>query len=285
MPKVAGPGVPTRIPEAVAGGSGSNGIAFLLSAIPTRSHVCSASAPVTPTGCRSTRARCESVPPDTGRNPSSASAFARARAPRTVRAAYSRNPGSVASFNATAFAAMACSSGPPCIIGNTALSMAFACSSRHRIIAPRGPRKVLCVVNVTTSACGTGLGYAPPATSPMKCAASTMKMAPTSSATCRNAAKSITRGYAVKPARMMRGRCSMARSRTRSMSISSVSLSTSYATNGNHLPEKFTGEPWVRWPPWGNDRPRTFRSASLGSRNAPNTAMFACAPACGCTFA
>ena len=52
----------------------------------------------------------------------------------------------------------------------------------------------MCVVNVTTSACGTGLGYAPPATSPMKCEASIINSAPTSSAICRNAAKSIVRG-------------------------------------------------------------------------------------------
>ena len=52
-------------------------------------------------------------------------------------------------------------------------------------------------VNVTTSACWTGLGNAPPATSPMKCDASTQKSAPTSSAIWRNAAKSIVRAYAV----------------------------------------------------------------------------------------
>ena len=48
--------------------------------------------------------------------------------------------------------------GPPCIIGNTALSIAFACSSLQTIIAPRGPRSALWVVNVTTSAWGTGEG-------------------------------------------------------------------------------------------------------------------------------
>ena len=56
------------------------------------------------------------------------------------------------------------------------------------MIAPRGPRSVLCVVNVTMSAWGTGDGYAPPATSPMKWDASTMNSAPTSSAISRNPA-------------------------------------------------------------------------------------------------
>jgi len=194
IPSVAGPGVPTRIPDAVPGGSGSFGMAFLLRAMPTSSHAASASAPVTPTGRRSTRARCESVPPETSRSPSSRSPSASARAVRTTRCAYSRNSGCIASLSATALAAMQCSSGPPCENGNTARSIAFACSSRHRIMPPRGPRSVLCVVNVTTSACGTGLGYAPPATRPMKCAASTMRIASTSSAIARNAAKSITGG-------------------------------------------------------------------------------------------
>ena len=59
---------------------------------------------------------------------------------------------------------------------------------------PRGPRSTLCVVKQTTSAYGTGRGIALPATSPMKWAASTMSLAPTSSAMLRNAAKSISRG-------------------------------------------------------------------------------------------
>jgi len=42
-----------------------------------------------------------------------------------------------------------------------------------RIIPERGPRKVLCVVEVTMCACGTGEGCTPPATSPAKCAMST----------------------------------------------------------------------------------------------------------------
>ena len=107
-------------------------------------------------------------------------------------------------------------SGPPCIIGNTALSIAAACSALHTIMPPRGPRRTLWVVNVTTSAYGTGLGIALPATSPMKCAASTMRIAPASSAIERKAAKSMSRGYAVAPQMIIFGRCSRAIDRTSS---------------------------------------------------------------------
>jgi hypothetical protein len=48
------------------------------------------------------------------------------------------------------------------------------------------------------------------------------------------------------------------------------------------MPEKFTGEPCVRWPPFERSMPR---NVSPGWRNAANTAKFADAPECGCTFA
>src|SRR4029079_10243019 len=47
-PRVVVAGVPSRIPEAVFGGSESNGIAFLLTVMPISSRRCSASLPVTP---------------------------------------------------------------------------------------------------------------------------------------------------------------------------------------------------------------------------------------------
>ena len=65
--------------------------------------------------------------------------------------------------------------GPPCIPGNTDLSIAFANSFLHSIIAPRGPLRVLCVVIVTTSAYGIGDGYEPPAINPATCAISATK--------------------------------------------------------------------------------------------------------------
>src|ERR1700687_3518969 len=68
----------------------------------------------------------------------------------------------MASRKHTAFAAMMCTSGPPCIPGKTTLSIAAANSCLLRIIPERGPRSVLCVVDVTMCACGTGDGCAAP---------------------------------------------------------------------------------------------------------------------------
>jgi hypothetical protein len=76
--------------------------------------------------------------------------------------------------------------------GNTDLSTPWR-TGMERMSPARGPRSVLCVVLVTIGACGTGDGYTPPATSPAKCAMSTRKMAPTSSAIERNASKSMIR--------------------------------------------------------------------------------------------
>src|SRR3989338_4129603 len=87
--------------------------------------------------------------------------------------------------------------------GKTALSILLgrsrtpACAGRSfftKIIAPRGPRNVLCVVVVTMSAYGNGDACAPPATSPAMCDMSTMRYAPTASATARNFFHSILRG-------------------------------------------------------------------------------------------
>ena len=64
----------------------------------------------------------------------------------------------------TAIAAVVWLCGPPCNPGNTALSIDAAWSSSVRIMAPRGPRSVLCVVVVTTGAWPVGEGWAPPAT-------------------------------------------------------------------------------------------------------------------------
>jgi hypothetical protein len=52
----------------------------------------------------------------------------------------------------------------------------------------------LWVVVVTNSACGTGEGWSPAATSPAKWAMSAKIVAPTSSAIARKGAKSIARG-------------------------------------------------------------------------------------------
>ncbi len=78
------------------------------------------------------------------------------------------NSGSSASLKATALAAITCINGPPWVPGNTNELNFFSSSSfdLQIIIPPLGPLKVLWVVDVTTSAKGTGLGYTPAATKP-----------------------------------------------------------------------------------------------------------------------
>jgi hypothetical protein len=105
------------------------------------------------------------------------------------------NSGRSASPNATALAAMTCISGPALQARETAelIFLAMA-SSSVSTMPPRGPRSVLCVVVVTTWAWPKGEGCSPAATSPAKCAMSTRKVAPTSSAIARKRAKSMWRG-------------------------------------------------------------------------------------------
>ncbi|CFP63361.1 Uncharacterised protein [Bordetella pertussis] len=61
-------------------------------------------------------------------------------------------------MKATALAAMTCISGPPWMPGKMAELTAFSNSAFIMMTPPRGPRSDLCVVEVTKSACGTGLG-------------------------------------------------------------------------------------------------------------------------------
>ena len=63
--------------------------------------------------------------------------------------------------------------------GNTALSRSLAYCSRHSTMPALGPRSVLCVVVVTKSECGTGLGCCLAATRPAMCAMSVTIGAPT----------------------------------------------------------------------------------------------------------
>ena len=218
IPRVVSAGVPIRRPDACIGGRWSNGIALRLTVMPTSARRSSASLPLRPSMPRSTSTRCTSVPPVSTSRPPSWSVSPNARAFAIVWRWRSRNASLAAIRRHTALAAMTCSSGPPCWPGNTALSIACAYSSLHRIRPARGPPSVLWVVVVTTSACGTGLGCSPAATRPAKCAMSTNSFAPTSSAMRRNSAKSRWRGYADQPATITFGRCSLASRSTCSMS-------------------------------------------------------------------
>ena len=165
---------------------------------------------------------------------------------------------------------MTFSSGPPCNPGKMALSMALAYSAEHTMAPPRGPRSVLWVVNVTTSATPTGDGWAPPAMSPAGCAASNRNFAPTESAISRNGIGSMIRAYAVEPATISFGRWVRARSATWSKSMispglsgSSVAGDTPYDTKFQILEVMDAGDPWVRCPPWSSRMASTVSPGSI----------------------
>ena len=114
---------------------------------------------------------------------------------------------------------------------------------------PRGPRSVLCVVNVTTSEYGTGFGCTPPAIRPAMWAASKRKSAPTSSAISRNGTGSMIRGYAVAPVTISFGR-SHGQVADLVEVDAFVGRREAVRDEAKEAAARFTGEPWVRWPPW-----------------------------------
>ena len=84
IPRVVTAGVPMRMPLAVIGGFGSNGMAFLLTVMPALSRAASATLPVIPFEKTSTSIRWLSVPPLTRRNPAATSAAASREAFATI---------------------------------------------------------------------------------------------------------------------------------------------------------------------------------------------------------
>ena len=150
-----------RRPLVTNGLRGSSGIVFLFSVMPASSSVVWATLPVSSAsnGRRSTTIRWLSVPPDTSRKPSaaSASASADALAHDLVGVLLKDGCGGLAERHRLA--------------GDDVLERPALPAGEHRLVdrlrrarpcdrmqPPRGPRSVLCVVNVTTSAYGTGSG-------------------------------------------------------------------------------------------------------------------------------
>lgn len=66
----------------------------------------------------------------------------------------------------------------------------------EKIIPERGPRRLLCVVDVTTWQCSKGSAASRAATRPEMCAISAIRYAPTSSATCWRASQAGSRDTA-----------------------------------------------------------------------------------------
>src|SRR5690606_34837377 len=139
-PRVVMAGVPSRIPLATKGFSGSLGMAFLLTVMCAGLRTASASLPVMPLGRRSTSITWLSVRPGTMRSPRLTSVSASTLAFLTTCWAYCLNSGDRASWKATALAAMTCISGPPWIPGKMAELMIFSYSDCIMMTPPRGPR-------------------------------------------------------------------------------------------------------------------------------------------------
>ena len=179
MPWVVTAGVPTRMPEAIDRRLRvvRDGVLVQRDAARRRSGS-SASRPLTPMPRRSSNARWVSVPPVTGRIPDRGQPRGQRpgvgdhlpRVGLVLRLAPRRGRPPWPRWRASA--------GRPASSGTPPCPCFAACSALHTIMPPRGPRSTLWVVKMTTSACGTGDGIALPATSPMKCAASTIRIAP-----------------------------------------------------------------------------------------------------------
>ena len=150
---------------------------------------------------RSTSMEWLSVPPETIVKPRSIKACASMAAFFWTCFAYSLYSGCRISPKATALAAITCSNGPPCTPGNTAESsnwdiilispfgvffpQGLGKSFPIMMTPPRGPRSVLCVVEVTMCAYLTGFSNSPAAIRPAGWAMSIIRIAPTLSAISR----------------------------------------------------------------------------------------------------
>ena len=124
------------------GDRGSSGMVLRLQVMPARSSTSWASLPVSSASKerRSQRTWWFSVPPDTSRMPSAATAVGQRPGIGHHLRRVAANSGRAASAKATALPAMTFSSGPPCSPGKMALSMALAYSAAaHDGAAPRAP--------------------------------------------------------------------------------------------------------------------------------------------------
>ena len=183
MPRVVTAGVPMRMPLATIGGFLSNGMAFLLTVMPARPSACSAALPVRPRENTSTSIRWLSVPPLTSRKPASDSRAASRAAFCTICCWYVAELGRQRFLEAHGFGRDDVHQRPALHAGEEgAIEILRELRVLQSTMPPRGPRSVLCVVVVTKSEYGTGLGCSPAATSPAMCAMSVMTSAPASSA-------------------------------------------------------------------------------------------------------
>ncbi len=194
-------GTPTLMPEVTNGLLSSKGTAFLFKVICALSNVSCAFLPVRFLFLRSMSIKWLSVPLLIRLYPLFTNASAMACAFVIICLAYCVYSSVNISPNDTALAAITCSSGPPCIPGNTARSRralmgrifplgsftpnGLSKSFRIITIPPLGPRSVLWVVELTIWQCSNGSFSRPFAINPAGCAMSASTKAPMESATSR----------------------------------------------------------------------------------------------------
>mmetsp|Transcript_53406 Transcript_53406/g.165554 ORF Transcript_53406/g.165554 Transcript_53406/m.165554 type:complete len:218 (-) Transcript_53406:4-657(-) len=174
QPRVVMAQLPRRTPPGEAGDL-SPGRLLRLSTKAARSQTFSILEPVRPDGRRSHNNRWLSVPPVATVPPFRTRCSARVRQFATTSSQYRRKEGVATSRSCKANAPMVALCGPPCSAGKTAPSTASRSSFLQKMMPPRGPRKLLCVVLVTTSAWGKGEGCTPEATRPLMWAMSTSR--------------------------------------------------------------------------------------------------------------
>ena len=181
QPRVARAGVPMRRPDVTIGGRGSNGTALRFTVMPTSCSRSSACLPSSSESRRSTSTRWTSVPPvstvtPAAPRPSQQPVGEDLRAGEGPLAGARGTSGSAASLKRHRL-------GRDHVLERAALlagehgrvDLLRELRRWHRMTPPRGPPSVLCVVVVTTWACGTGVGCRPAATRPAKCAMSTIR--------------------------------------------------------------------------------------------------------------
>mmetsp|Transcript_32391 Transcript_32391/g.100993 ORF Transcript_32391/g.100993 Transcript_32391/m.100993 type:complete len:254 (+) Transcript_32391:211-972(+) len=210
QPRVVIAGEPMRTPPGESA-EASPCTALRFREMEAPSHTFSSFEPVRPWGRRSQRTRWLSVPSLASLWPLLFSSSASDWEFAMTALEYSWKAGVFTSRSCAASAPIWWLWGPPCSAGKTAMSIRSLMSGMRsvylkKIMPARGPRRDLCVVVVTMSQCSKGAGCWPVATRPEMCAMSAMSSAPTSSAISRNLAKSMTRGYAEAPQRIIAGR-------------------------------------------------------------------------------
>ncbi len=152
-------GVPMRMPLATIGFCRSKGIAFLLTVMPISSRYASTAFPVRPLTETSTSSRWVSVPPPTRRRPAAHELLGHgARVVDDLLLIALETRAAALRRRRRPWRRWCASAGRLEYRGRRSCRSAAPTSCVQRMMPPRGPRSVLCVVDVTKSATATGDG-------------------------------------------------------------------------------------------------------------------------------